>query len=462
MNNNKAWQGRFKKNNDQFMEQFNASISFDQKLFKQDIEVSLAHSEMLASVGILTKAEKNLIHNGLLEIQNEMINGHIEFKSADEDIHMAIEKLLTEKIGSVGGKLHTARSRNDQVSTDIRLYVKEAINKQINLLTEFLTLLITLAENNQKIILPGFTHLQSAQPITLAYYFISYFCMFERDISRLIDCKKRMNKSPLGSGAMAGVNYMINRKMTAKKLGFDDITLNAMDGVSDRDFIIEFLSTMALIGMHLSRLSEEMIIWSNKFFDFIDIDDTFATGSSIMPNKKNPDASELIRGKTGRLYGNLISVLTVLKSLPLAYNKDMQEDKEPLFDSVDTIKLCLNVIIRMLPKCQFKSKNMKNACEKGFLQATDVADYLVKKGLPFREAHYISGEIVLFLEENNKLYQDMTIADFKKFSSLFTEDIKDLLKLETLIKNKQSEGSTSFEEVKKQIEKCKKMLSKLR
>ena len=457
----KIWSGRFNQPTDKLLEEFNASINFDKTLYRQDLKASLAHATMLESIGLLSKLELESIKDGLNQVKQEIESGAFEFKTADEDIHMSIEKRLTELIGEVGRKLHTARSRNDQVITDMRLYTKEAILRQMEDLKKLLNVLLDLSQTSQSFILPGFTHLQSAQPITLSFYFLAYFFMFKRDYQRLEDVLKRTDVNPLGSGALAGVNYQIDRELTGKLLGFSKISENAMDSVSDRDFVIEYLAAASILAMHLSKINEEFIIWSNKLFDFIEMDDSFATGSSIMPNKKNPDACELLRGKTGRIYGHLMAILTVTKSLPLAYNKDLQEDKEGLFDAIGQIDLSLNIMIKILETSTFNQAQMKAACEKGHLQATDIADYLVMKGLPFREAHHIAGHLVKYCEQHSKNLSQLSLTEYKKHSHLFEADLFDKIKLEHLIDNKKSKGSTSNDSVREQIEQAKEFLNSL-
>ncbi len=456
----KVWEGRFDKKTDPLMEQFNASLYFDKKLYAQDIKASIVHAQMLANQSIITKENFLLIKKGLLEIKLAMENNQFVFDAKDEDIHMAIEKELTKRIGKAGAFLHTARSRNDQVNVDVRLYLRKEIDDQCFLIVEILRIFTELSEKNQLVILPGFTHLQLAQPITLAYYFMAYFFMLQRDLNRFIDLRKRVDICPLGSGAFAGVNYQVDRFFVAKELGFQKVSHNAMDAVSDRDFMLEYFSVSSILMMHLSRINEEFILYSNKLFNFIEIDDAFATGSSIMPNKKNPDACELIRGKTGRVYGHLVGLLSTLKALPLAYNKDLQEDKEGLFDVVNQLNNCLSIFPKILESMKINKDKMKEACEKGYLQATDLADYLVKKKLPFREAHEIVGKLVKFLEKEKKIFLDLSLKEYQQFSPLFEDDIYHHLKLETVIKNKISFGSTSFDSVKKQIKTARSILKK--
>ena len=452
------WQGRFAGKTDEWMNTFNRSLSFDKRLYKEDITSSLVHAENLYRQKILTTAEYKSVRLELKAIEDAITNDKVKFIAEDEDIHMAIERLLTEKLGEAGARLHTARSRNDQVITDMRLYLKKAAVKQAEQIKNILKTFLELAEKHQDVILPGFTHLQSAQAISLSYYWLAYFFMLERDLQRLADCYNRFDKSPLGSGAFAGVNYATDREWLADKLGFAGVMENAMDAISDRDFLIEYLSFASIAMMHLSRLSEEIILWSSKQFDFIALDDGFTTGSSIMPNKKNPDAFELVRGKTGRVYGSLLGLLTVMKGLPLAYNKDLQEDKEGVFDAIDQCEMCFEIVLRAVASMQVKADNMRAACETGYLQATDMADYLVHKGLPFRQAHEVVGRIVRFLEERQLLFADATLEQYQKFSPLFEKDIYQCLKLEHLLSNKKSSGSTSPKSVIEQIQIAKSLL----
>lgn len=407
----KLWGGRFKSETDKLMEEFNSSISFDIRLLKHDILGSIAHAKGLYKAGVLTEDELNLIEKGLKEILDETNVGEIP---NDEDVHSYVERLLTEKIGDVGRKLHTGRSRNDQVATDERLYLRDEIDKIKEDLIKLIDTLKEMAETYKKAIMPGYTHLQRAQPVTFGHHLLAYVEMFKRDLSRLEDMYKRVNVMPLGSGALAGTTFDIDRKYVASLLGFDDITLNSMDGVSDRDFVIEFLSFASITMMHLSRFCEELILWSTKEFDFIEMDDRFSTGSSMMPQKKNPDAAELIRGKTGRVYGDLITILTVMKGLSLAYNKDMQEDKEALFDGIDTLKMSLKVFTEMIKTIKVKTDNMEKAAKYGYMNATDFADYLVSKGIPFRTAHEIAGKVVLYAIERNLAIEDLPLNELKK------------------------------------------------
>ncbi|WIF95894.1 argininosuccinate lyase [Caminicella sporogenes] len=458
----KLWSGRFSKFTAKLVDEFNASIYFDKKLYKQDITGSIAHAKMLEKSNIITKEESLKIINALKEILKEIEQGKVKFKIEYEDIHMNIEKLLTDKIGEIGKKIHTARSRNDQVAVDIRLYLKEEINNICNLLKKLLKTLIDISEKNIDTIMPGYTHLQRAQPITLAYHIMAYFQMFKRDYLRLIDCLDRMDYLPLGAGALAGTSYNTDRKFIANELNFKGICENSLDAVSDRDFIIEFLSASSIIMMHLSRFCEELIIWNSSEFNFIEMDDSYSTGSSIMPQKKNPDVAELIRGKTGRIYGNLFNILTIMKSLPLAYNKDMQEDKPLLFDTVENLKPCLKIFNKMISTMKIKKNNMKNATKSGFMNATDVADYLVKKGIPFRNAHEIVGKMVLYCIQNNKNIDNLSLYEFKNFSSHFENDILEKVKIENCIESKISLGSTSSKNVINMIKNAKNFLKTIK
>ncbi|MDI3482120.1 MAG: argininosuccinate lyase [Tepidanaerobacteraceae bacterium] len=434
----KLWGGRFKSETDKLMEEFNSSISFDIRLLKHDILGSIAHAKGLYKAGVLTEDELNLIEKGLKEILDETNVGEIP---NDEDVHSYVERLLTEKIGDVGRKLHTGRSRNDQVATDERLYLRDEIDKIKEDLIKLIDTLKEMAETYKKAIMPGYTHLQRAQPVTFGHHLLAYVEMFKRDLSRLEDMVKRVNVMPLGSGALAGTTFDIDRKYVASLLGFDDITLNSMDGVSDRDFVIEFLSFASITMMHLSRFCEELILWSTKEFDFIEMDDRFSTGSSMMPQKKNPDAAELIRGKTGRVYGDLITILTVMKGLSLAYNKDMQEDKEALFDGIDTLKMSLKVFTEMIKTIKVKTDNMEKAAKYGYMNATDFADYLVSKGIPFRTAHEIAGKVVLYAIERNLAIEDLPLNELKKFSDVIDEDVYEAIDLKNTLKKKKTIGA---------------------
>ena len=423
----KLWKGRFSKEANSSADAFNASIDVDQRLYKQDITGSIAHAAMLAKQGIITKEEAESIRLSLLAILKEIENGEIEFTVEREDIHMNIESILTERIGIAGKKLHTARSRNDQVATDLRLYQKEEIDRILGLLDNLNETLNELTVKHKETVMPGYTHLQRAQPVTLALHLSAYAQMFSRDIERFTDCLKRTDSMPLGSGALAGTTYPIDRSFTAQELGFAKICENTMDAVSDRDFAIEFASCCAITMMHLSRFCEELILWSSTEFSFIEMDDAFSTGSSIMPQKKNPDMTELIRGKTGRVYGDLFALLTIMKGLPLAYNKDMQEDKPALFDAGDTLTDCISIFIQVIATMEVKTANMEKAAASGFMNATDAADYLVKKGLPFRDCHEIIGRMVLYCIQNEKAIDDMSLEEFKDFSDLFEKDIYDAI-----------------------------------
>lgn len=458
----KLWGGRFKKGTDKAVDDFNSSISFDSRMYKQDIEGSIAHAKMLSKCNIISAEESLLIVKTLGEILSDIENGLVEFEVDAEDIHMNIEKLLIERIGDTGKKLHTGRSRNDQVALDIRMYLKVEIKEIKGLLAELETVLLDLAEKSTDVIMPGYTHLQRAQPISLAHHLMAYFQMFRRDMERLDDCFKRTNIMPLGSGALAGTTYPIDRQFVARELDFPEITENSLDGVSDRDFAIEFLSCLSLIMMHLSRFSEELVLWSTSEFSFIEMDDAYSTGSSIMPQKKNPDVAELVRGKTGRVYGSLITLLTVMKSLPLAYNKDMQEDKEALFDAIDTVKMCLPVFTKMLATVKFKGENMYKAAQGGFTNATDVADYLVKKGVPFRSAHEIIGKMVLYCIEKNKSLDELSMEEYQSFSDKFKEDVFYEISLEKCISGRKLPGGPSSEAVLESIKNGRSFLESLK
>ena len=441
------WGSRFSKSPEKIVSDFNSSLSFDSKLYQYDIEGSIAHAKMLGFQGILSCEEAEQIINALNEILNEINDGKLEFNVEFEDIHTNVEKFLVEKIGEVGKKLHTARSRNDQVALDIRLYLKQEIKNIQKLLVKTVSTLVNIQKEHTTTIMPGYTHLQRAQAITFAHHLGAYVEMFKRDFERLNDTFKRVNILPLGSCALAGTPHNIDREKTAEILGFDGVCLNSIDGVSDRDFIIEALSSLSIIMTHLSRFCEEIILWASFEFKFIELDDSYATGSSIMPQKKNPDVAELIRGKTGRVYGDLFTLLTVMKSLPLAYNKDMQEDKEPLFDAVDTVKVCLEILPCMLETMKVNKENMLKAVHKGFLNATDVADYLVDKGVPFRKAHEISGNLVKYCESQNITLQDVTIEKYKEQFDGFENDIYEKIKPENSVEAKKSLGACSKQAV---------------
>ncbi len=446
------WGSGFSKPLDDMANDFNSSLRFDKKLYKYDIQGSIAHATMLCAQDILTLEEKELIVNGLAEILEEIESGKINFDCDFEDIHTFVEKRLIDKIGEVGKKLHTARSRNDQVALDVRLYTRDKIKTISALIMDLIKIFLSLASDNTETIMSGYTHLQRAQPISFAHHINAYVEMFKRDYSRLQDTYKRVNVLPLGVGALAGVPYNVDRFKTAELLGFDSVCLNSLDAVSDRDFVIETLADLSIIMMHLSRLSEEVILWASREFGFIKIDDAYSTGSSLMPQKKNPDIAELIRGKTGRVYGSLVSLLTTMKSLPLAYNKDMQEDKEPLFDAVETIEMCLTILPKMISTITLNKENMFRACKEGFLNATDVADYLVNKGTPFRDAHEASGKAVRYCLENNLTLDELPLVEYKKINSLFEEDLYEAIKIENSLNARKAFGGTAPETVKAAIE----------
>ena len=448
----KLWGGRFQKNTDKKVDDFNSSIRFDKRMYKQDIAGSMAHAEMLGKQGIISKEDSEKIIKGLEEILAEIENGSVTFDIDAEDIHMNVEKLLTEKIGDAGKRLHTGRSRNDQVALDIRMYLMEETKEISAMIKHLLEVLCELAKENIDTVMPGYTHLQKAQPITLAHHFMAYFEMFKRDLLRLADCRKRTNVMPLGSGALAGTTYPLDREFVAEKLGFDSVTLNSLDGVSDRDFVIELAGCLSIVMMHLSRFCEELILWSSHEFSFVEMDDAFSTGSSIMPQKKNPDVAELIRGKTGRVYGHLMGLLTTMKGIPLAYNKDMQEDKEPIFDSIDTVKLCIPVFCDMIATMKINRENMKQGAKGGFTNATDLADYLVKKGMPFREAHGVSGRMVFYCIEHGKNLDDLTPEEMKEFSDIIEKDVYDAISMETCVNGRNIIGGPAKERVTKAIE----------
>ncbi|MGI6084127.1 MAG: argininosuccinate lyase [Acetivibrionales bacterium] len=447
----KLWGGRFTKDTDQLTDDFNSSIHFDSRMYRQDILGSAAHVKMLGSCGVIPQKDADLIYKTLFEILEDIENGKVEFEVSAEDIHMNIETLLISRIGDIGKQLHTGRSRNDQVALDIRMYLKVEAAKLKRMLKDLLEVILRISENNLDTIMPGYTHLQKAQPITLAHHHMAYFFMFKRDIERLDDCIKRMNFMPLGSGALAGTTYPLNRRMVASELGFDDITPNSIDGVSDRDFVIELASCLSIIMMHLSRFSEEIILWCTGEFSFIELDDAYSTGSSIMPQKKNPDVAELVRGKTGRVYGSLLSLLTMMKGLPLAYNKDMQEDKEAIFNAVDTVKLCLPVFTKMLDTMKINKNTMYNAAKGGFTNATDMADYLVKKGIPFRNSHEITGRMVAYCLNKSISIDKMTMDEFKSFSDKIEDDIYNAISLKTCVNERKIAGGPAKESVIEQI-----------
>ncbi|MFD0870501.1 MULTISPECIES: argininosuccinate lyase [Paenibacillus] len=447
----KLWGGRFTKKTDQLVEEYTASILFDKELAEEDIQGSLAHIAMLAKCGIVPEADAERIKEGLLKVQERIQRGEMEFSVSDEDIHMNIEKALIEEIGPVGGKLHTGRSRNDQVATDMHLYLRRRVVEFVGMLHKLQLALLEQAKANLDTIIPGYTHLQRAQPILFAHHLMAYVSMFQRDIERLQDSYKRINVLPLGAGALAGTTFPIDRHFVAEQLGFDRVYENSLDAVSDRDFIIEFLSNASMIMMHLSRLCEEMVMWSSTEFAFIELDDAFCTGSSIMPQKKNPDVAELVRGKTGRVYGNLVGLLTVLKALPLAYNKDMQEDKEGMFDTVKTLQGALQLFAPMVSTMKVNRDRMRQAVNQDFSNATDIADYLVNKGIPFRQAHEIIGKTVLYCIQNKKYLLDLTLDEFKQFSELFDDNIYQVLQPEQVVNARNVYGGTASEQVAQAI-----------
>ena len=447
----KLWGGRFTKETNQLVHNFNASISFDQKFYKQDIRGSIAHITMLAKQGILTNEDKEAIVNGLNGILNDIENGTLEISATSEDIHSFVEQTLIERVGEAGKRLHTGRSRNDQVALDMKLYTRDEIVEIDGLLKTLLSSLLKVMEENTETYMPGFTHLQKAQPITLAHHFGAYFEMFKRDRGRLHDIYERMNYCPLGSGALAGTTYPLDREYSAKLLDFYGPTLNSMDSVADRDYLIELLSALSTIMMHLSRFCEEIIIWNSNEYRFVEIDDSYSTGSSIMPQKKNPDIAELVRGKTGRVYGALISLLTTMKGISLAYNKDMQEDKELSFDAIDTVKGCISLFTGMIDTIKFNKDVMEASAKNGFTNATDAADYLVNHGVPFRDAHGIVGKLVLFCIDKNIALDDMTIDEFKAISPVFEEDIYEAISLKTCVEKRTTIGAPGKEAMDKVI-----------
>lgn len=455
------WGGRFTKETDQLVYNFNASISFDQKFYKQDINGSIAHVTMLASVGILTDDEKEQIIDGLNGILRDVENGTLEITDKYEDIHSFVEANLIDRIGDVGKKLHTGRSRNDQVALDMRLYSRDELLEVKGLVVNLIKVLHQLMKDNVDTYMPGFTHLQKAQPVTFAHHVGAYMEMFKRDYSRLCDIYERMNYCPLGAGALAGTTYPLDRELTAKLLGFYGPTANSMDSVSDRDYVIEMLSAFSTIMMHLSRFSEEIIIWNSNEYQFVELDDSYSTGSSIMPQKKNPDIAELVRGKTGRVYGALTSILTTMKGIPLAYNKDMQEDKELTFDAIDTVKGCLALFTGMISTMKLNKPNMEKSAMNGFTNATDAADYLVNHGVPFRDAHGIVGQLVLYCIDKNIALDDMTLDEYKAISPVFEEDIYKAISLEECVEKRNTLGAPGKEAIKLAIEANEKFIKEL-
>jgi argininosuccinate lyase len=457
----KLWGGRFEKDTDALVEDFHSSISFDQRLYKQDIKGSIAHARMLGKIGILAEDEARMIISGLEAILQDIKEGKIEFEVGAEDIHMNIEKLLTDRIGDTGKKLHTGRSRNDQVALDFRLFLREEIDNTKNLLVKIIETLLDLSTKHLHTWMPGYTHLQKAQPITFGHHLGAYVQMFLRDLGRLKDTRKRLNVSPLGSGALAGTTFPLRREEVAAELGFDGVTLNSLDGVSDRDFALEFLASASILMMHLSRLCEELIIWSSGEFSFVTIDDAYATGSSIMPQKKNPDVAELVRGKTGRVYGDLLTLLTVMKGLPLAYNKDMQEDKECTFDALDTVQKSLLVMEPMLATMQVNTLTMEEEAKKGFTNATDLADYLAKKNVPFREAHAVVGRLVLECTRRGCALEDLTLDELQEISAVFEQDLYKAISLKNCVEKRNIIGGPAPEAVKEAIKKSREELQLL-
>lgn len=456
----KLWEGRFSKEIDETVNKFNASIFFDKRLIKEDAEGSAAHAAMLGATGIIPPEDAEAIIDGLKKIVEDIETGALEIDETAEDVHSFVEGVLTERIGSAGKKLHTARSRNDQVALDMRLFVKKAAGQVADNLLKLINSLMSAAEKNIGAIMPGYTHLQRAQPVAFSHYMLAYVNMFLRDKDRLVSCVKRADYLPLGSAALAGTSYPIDRKFVAEKLGFKGVCPNSLDGVSDRDFVLEFAFCLSVIMTHLSRLSEEIILWNSSEFGFIELDDAFSTGSSIMPQKKNPDVAELTRGKTGRVYGDLMALLTVMKGLPLAYNKDMQEDKEAIFDAFDTVNMCLTVTAGMIETMKVNASNMEKAAEKGFINATDAADYLTKKGVPFRDAYKISGKLVAECIRKGKTLGELTIEEFKNHSELFEDDIYDELDVKKCAEKRTSYGGGSTASVLVQIEEIKAKLIK--
>jgi len=458
----KLWGGRFTKETNKLVENFNESLSFDHRFYKQDIRGSIAHVKMLAKQNILTDNERDKIIEGLKSIEADIDSGKLKFDDGSEDIHSFVEAHLIERIGDTGKKLHTGRSRNDQVALDMKLYVRDEIDELKDLLYELLSEVLNIMEENKSTYMPGFTHLQKAQPTTLAHHFGAYFEMFIRDFDRLVSTRKRMNLSPLGSGAFAGTTYDLDRDYVASLLDFDTATRNSMDSVSDRDYLLELLSDLAIMSMHLSRLSEEIIIWNTDEYRFVEMDDTYSTGSSIMPQKKNPDIAELIRGKSGRVYGSLMSLLTTMKGLPLAYNKDMQEDKEMSFDAIDTVKSLIKLMSGMLSSMKFNNERMAKSARGGFTNATDAADYLVKKNVAFRDAHEIVGRLVLYGIENNKALDDFTLEEFQNISEVFDNDIYDAISLKTCVEKRNTKGAPGLKAINDEIEASRKLLESLK
>ena len=447
----KMWAGRTSGATDSIADDFNSSIRFDCRMYRQDITGSMAHAAMLGAQGIIAQGEADRLIDGLQGILDDLDSGALEFDMSCEDIHMFVEQVLTQRLGDVGKKLHTARSRNDQVALDLRMYLREEIDEISSLVKAVLEAVLAQAEANKEVILPGYTHLQRAQPILFSHHLMAYAMMLLRDLGRLADCRKRMNVSPIGSCALAGTTYNTDRRFEAEKLGFDGIALNSIDGVSDRDFCVELMSALSTLMMHLSRFSEEIILWASWEFKFVELSDAYTTGSSIMPQKKNPDMAELVRGKTGRVYGDLMAMLTTLKGLPLAYNKDMQEDKEAVFDAVDTVKMCLKVFAPMLATMTTRPDNMKKAAQGGFINATDLADYLVKKGMPFRSAYKISGQLVAKCIAEGCVLETLPLETYRQYSDLFDKDLYEDIDLLNCVQKRISQGGTSVQSVEAQI-----------
>ena len=458
----KLWAGRFQKETDAFVNDFNSSIRFDQRMYQEDIQGSLAHAKMLGDTGVISQVDAKAIEQGLMELQADIEAGKVEFSVDAEDIHMNIETLLTQRIGDAGKRLHTGRSRNDQVAVDLRLYLRREIGEIKTMILDFIQVLVNQARQHQQTVMPGYTHLQRAQPITFAQHLLAYGSMLARDVTRLDDCKKRMNLCPLGSGALAGTTYPIDRFETASLLGFDGPMSNSLDGVSDRDYVIELLSDLSILMMHLSRFAEEVILWCSWEFKFIELDDAYSTGSSIMPQKKNPDVAELVRGKTGRVYGSLISLLATMKSLPLAYNKDMQEDKEPVFDAVDTVKQCVPVFAAMIDTMKVLPQNMLAAAKRGFINATDCADYLTKKGVPFRDAYKATGRLVYQCTCQSKTLEELTLEEFQAVHPQFDEGVYQAIDLQTCVSQRSSYGGPCLAETTRQIEELTAFLEEMR
>jgi len=457
----KLWSGRFQKETDRMVDDFHSSISFDSRLYKYDISGSIAHAKMLARVGIISHLEADAIVGGLTGILAGIEAGRVEFSVAAEDIHMNVEQILIENIGDVGKKLHTARSRNDQVALDVRMYLRDEIDGVGQLLSELISVLLDISEKHLDTVMPGYTHLQRAQPISLAHHLLAYCQMFSRDMDRLVDCRRRVNVLPLGAGALAGTTFPLDREYVARELGFDAVTENSLDAVSDRDFAVEFAAAASIIMMHLSRFCEEIVLWSSAEFGFIELDDAYSTGSSMMPQKKNPDVAELIRGKSGRVFGDLTALLTVLKGLPLAYNKDMQEDKEALFDAVDTVKKCLLIFRPLVATMRVRKENMAQAARGGFTNATDLADYLVQRGVPFREAHEIVGRAVAYCLEHNKSLDELSLEELRGFSSSINEDVYEAIAVARCVAARSVTGGPAPEAVQKAIQAARQRLGRL-